>query len=283
MYEKMLHGKRVLYFRYAPPMTTLDQATTDRPKEPYRGAPIEQCSVFYYWWAFLRENEGYMACCENGGRGEFARLYADFGDIRDGDFFAWWRAGGRDLFCEPPFEAPHAHLTPPESFNGEREVLLTIPITGDLERTMTEVRRMLKDAMSVARKKAADAGRDVEASRARYPVHTRPVLPSLHQTLLVWQAKKRLGEGATLVQVGREAACRAAELRGGDRESATPLSANTVHRCINAARNLIVNAGQGRFPDFSDPVTGETIEFEDEPRSKISKPKKRPRDAADIE
>jgi hypothetical protein len=61
-------------------------------------------SVYYYWWAFLKRNKDYLACCEAGGTGELAGLYADFGDVRGDDFKAWWTDGGRGvrLFAEPP-------------------------------------------------------------------------------------------------------------------------------------------------------------------------------------
>jgi hypothetical protein len=61
-------------------------------------------SVYYYWWAFLKRNKDYLACCEAGGTGPLADLYADFGDVRGDDFKAWWTEGGRGvrLFAEPP-------------------------------------------------------------------------------------------------------------------------------------------------------------------------------------
>jgi hypothetical protein len=61
MYAKMLFNKQLLYFRYAPPLTDLDGATDDRPNPPFRDAPKQCCSVYYYWWAFLKENVDYIA------------------------------------------------------------------------------------------------------------------------------------------------------------------------------------------------------------------------------
>ena len=69
MYEKRLFNRRVLRFLYAPPFTKLDDVSEDdKPKAPYRDAPYYMRSVYYYWWAFLRENDEYIACCESGGK-----------------------------------------------------------------------------------------------------------------------------------------------------------------------------------------------------------------------
>ena len=41
MYEKQLLNRKIRYFRYAPPMTRLDDTTDDdRPKAPFAGAPV---------------------------------------------------------------------------------------------------------------------------------------------------------------------------------------------------------------------------------------------------
>ena len=87
-------------------------------KEPYpalglgKSAPIQrnlEKSPYYWWWAYLRENKQYLDCCENGGTGELAVLYKDFGDVRSDDFKAWW--GGKlqkgvYLFAERKLDHP---------------------------------------------------------------------------------------------------------------------------------------------------------------------------------
>ena len=55
-----------------------------QPKPPRDMKANYQRSAFYYWWAFLRLNKHYIKCCEDGGRGPFAKLYQSFGDVRDG-------------------------------------------------------------------------------------------------------------------------------------------------------------------------------------------------------
>lgn len=39
MYEKMLYRRRILYFRYAPPVTALDDTSTRDTQPPFEGAP----------------------------------------------------------------------------------------------------------------------------------------------------------------------------------------------------------------------------------------------------
>ena len=34
-------------------------------------------TVFYWWWAYLKRNDQYIECCESGGKGKLAKLYAD--------------------------------------------------------------------------------------------------------------------------------------------------------------------------------------------------------------
>ena len=70
-----------------------------------------QNTVYYWWWAYLKRNADYIACCESAGKGKLASLYADFGDVRGEDFKAWWtfKVDGEDrgayLFAEPSVES----------------------------------------------------------------------------------------------------------------------------------------------------------------------------------
>jgi len=64
-------------------------------------------TVYYQWWDYLRAHDGYKETCEAGGKGEFADLYKDFGDIHTMCFPTWWKSKGRALFAEP-FEGAFA-------------------------------------------------------------------------------------------------------------------------------------------------------------------------------
>ena len=85
MYRKALVGGEFLYFVHAPPQTDLDtKPEARRPTAPNPSDGKLRASVYFYWWAFLRLNEEYIDCCKRGGTGKMAKLYRDFGDIRDG-------------------------------------------------------------------------------------------------------------------------------------------------------------------------------------------------------
>jgi len=46
MFEKMLYGGKSLYFRYAPPLTDLDEISEgELPNAPYKSAPKHERSV----------------------------------------------------------------------------------------------------------------------------------------------------------------------------------------------------------------------------------------------
>jgi hypothetical protein len=60
-------------------------------------------TVYYFWWEFLRRHDGYKATCENDGKGKYAVLYADFGNVHGLSFKDWWTKDDRGarLFAEP--------------------------------------------------------------------------------------------------------------------------------------------------------------------------------------
>lgn len=182
-------GDRHLYFKYAPPPSpndVFDEKTTHRPKRPHDDYERYERSD-YFWWAYLRENVGYMECCDHGGAGPFAQLYRDFGDIRNPDFMRWWDNKGRFLFCEPLERMVRAHQ-PDQSgvLTLERatgHLVVSFPIDGDLDRIGDEIREL------VVRERT---GISVETNwaQARYPVATKPVLSSLHKHLKVWRLRR---------------------------------------------------------------------------------------------
>jgi len=68
---------------------------------------LQERSPYYWWWSYLKRNSEYIACCERGGKGKLASLYADFGDVRGDEFRHWWGAPGNKgayLFAEQPLE-----------------------------------------------------------------------------------------------------------------------------------------------------------------------------------
>jgi hypothetical protein len=254
MFAKMLFSGKPLYFRYAPPLTDLDEISDDElPNRPYQQAKPYERSVYFYWWAFLRENEAYLARCEAGGEGPMSDLYADFGDVRDGSFMGWWTSGKRMLFCEPEEAEIVSYLSPPTEPIGDERVLVSIPVTGDLDRTMAELRKMLKRAFDHERRQRSQIDATAHAySRAKYPVFMKPVLTALHDRLIIYQARKQHPD-ASLYDIGLEAGL--AERTSGEKGDADHRNRvrAAVGRALSEAKALVHNVGEGRFPDISPP------------------------------
>ena len=252
MYSKRLTRGEVLSFRYAPPFTALDVNLGERPLEPHRDAKPHECSVFYFWWAFLRENAGYMECCASGGEGPMSALYADFDDVRGDDFMVWWKRGGRELFCEPRDEPIYYYDEAPQEHDNRNRLLLSFPITGDIERTIAELRAKLRDINAKERVKrraaarAADATGD-EAIGPRYNVASKPVLSSLYKTLMVWRARQASPDAAPY-EIARAAGI-LSSIAGEEHDAEhRDRVRRTVRRLELAAEALIENVGRGRFP-----------------------------------
>lgn len=260
MYEKMLRGRRILFFRHAPPFTDLDDTSARDTEPPFAGAPGYQCSVYYYWWAFLRESKAYRECCERNGQGPLADLYSYFGDVRGTDFMRWWSYGGhkrgrgkaaysgRRLFSEAelrPIEFVRS-ATDIDASNGEF-VTLRIPITNDLSRMTAEFKRLMQPVIEQRVRRFGEP-----TSRALFEVTSpNPSLKSLHKVLTAWQtkeAKPNLKRYELAEELG------ISQKIEGERGDAAHESAvySTLSRLLKKAEVLIKNVERGRFPDHTD-------------------------------
>lgn len=243
VHRKNLFTGQILYFRYAPPTTSLDSASDSRPlSPPFTNAPRYMCSMYYFWWAFLRENDEYIACCATRGEGPMADLYRDFGDVLVDDFMDWWIARGRLLFCEPLEDAVKLFHDIPSEHDSENRVLISVPKDGDIDRITAEIRAAMGEYR--LRHRPDDKLRE---SRARYPIMATAKLQSLYRQLRVYQFKK------AHPGIGNKAVAK--ELKIGDTlESYNPDSViAAVSRYFTDAQKLVTNVGKGRFPDYSDP------------------------------
>ena len=82
---------------------------------------LQQRSVFYWWWAYLKRNTEYLICCEANGAGPLASLYQDFGDVRGDDFRSWWGGTfqrGAYLFAERQSELTVKTIDGPNDLDG---------------------------------------------------------------------------------------------------------------------------------------------------------------------
>ena len=254
MYEKVLDERKIMFFRHCPPIANLDDVSFDRPKSPFMGADGYQCSVFYYWWAFLRENAAYRACCDEHGQGPLQDLYSFFGDVRGDDFVAWWSFGGngrgggsyagRDLFCESVLD--------PITIGPVREgdvshVQLSVPVIPDLKRLTAEFQRVMR--LVVEERAQPDPSHD---DGPLFAVAGRnPSLNSLDKMLTAWRTRAA-NPGLPNYELAEELGI--TETVRGNRGEAEHDNVvyTTIGRLLKKADVLVQNVQYGLFPDHTD-------------------------------
>ena len=171
---------RRLHFAYAWPLKNKPRDGKERVIPPFPNAKPWQCSVYYYWWEYLRRHAGYRETCACGGTGAYAELFADFGDVHSTDFWTWWRTHNH-IFAEPPIRQVR-HAEPGETADSTTAVL-SVPLDTRLSLTTAQFRRLVEPLLT-----QHSHARSVSA--AKYPVETKPYLPTLHEHLMVWDARQ---------------------------------------------------------------------------------------------
>lgn len=267
MYSKALVNNEFLYFVHAPPQSPLDTAKQKLPKLPYPEAPRHENSVYYYWWAFLRLNKGYIDCCRQNGRGPFNNLYADFGDVRDGqrtldeygEFKAWWSEiiepikGKKMPRCKYLFAEPERTLfvekmkNADATFDQTNFVYLSIPLRADLEETMKDIRQIMQPRFESYRKEHG------HFSQARYKAHAKYDTNHLYQVLQTRLEKMR-DPHQPHVEIAKTVGIVINKKFENIRNLERDLS-QRVNEYLEEAKALIHNVGLGRFPDDTLPGT----------------------------
>lgn len=158
------------------------------PKSAWRN------TVYYWWWAYLKRNADYIACCDSGGKGKLAKLYADFGDVRGDDFKEWWtfKIDGEDrgayLFAEPSVESSVKVLETGEKAPCADEVLtVSLPLNFPKRFLERRFKELLKNAHKG--KRGVQLAR---TSKAKYTFKGQPNIPALEQGLMVYDALKEV-------------------------------------------------------------------------------------------
>ena len=242
---KRLFGNEVLYFQHSPPYTSLDTVSASkRLKPPFTDAPDYMCSPYFYWWAFMREWDDYNQCCADGGQGELSHLYDDFGDLRgleDDDFMDWWKQGGRLLFCEPHDQGVEFLPYAPTKHDDENRVLISVPLDGDLDRVVAEIRSGL------GREMRARHGPDRNVSRAKYKVVGSPRLSALEKQLRIYRFRAKYAE-MTKVAIAYEVGMLKPTDTSFNPESVTAQVSGYYKDACTAVANLVT----GTFPIYSE-------------------------------
>jgi hypothetical protein len=221
---------------------------------PYRGAERWKCSVYYFWWEYLRRHAGYRATCAKGGRGEFANLYRDFGDIHSTDFPTWWwQHLGLFTVVGDVRIAPDPMSAPKELRAGH--LIVEIPFA----RTTAQMARVFRHELEVVMR----AGMKTKMLEAiKYVPAARCYLPSLFDHLRVWDAHQQnpMTSPAELAELIELDVVVPFEVSDIDRLRAEGLPVRDLERHNARARRLAVqrhlriaqqyidNAALGQFP-----------------------------------
>jgi hypothetical protein len=238
------------YFVYAPPDFDDGIYPYRLPNPPYQNAEKWKCSVYYYWWLYLRRNSDYKLTCEQNGGGPCADLYRDFGNIFETDFRSWWQEHWK-LFAEPVAVVPSVN----EDTVFKRSITIRIDLDAKRSRVLDDVRAILIEQQT-------DLDQDRITSAATYPVETNPLLSALHQHLAAWDMKKLnpMVSDAVLADltnirvnhVVNGLTAQQAELTGRDPvriiSEVKRRKVQALQRHLRVAEQHIKYAGLGRFP-----------------------------------
>ena len=213
-----------------------------------------QDNIYYLWWEYLRRHEGYKACCDRGGSGPYARLYADFGDVHSQDFKTWWRANGVHLFAEPPAPVGVWALSDEEVLDlvqagrDENTLIVAIPLDFKRRSITAGINKILKESQTRQR-----GEKRIKTSKARYPLAQAFDVMALKTTLECYdlkQANPSMPLWQIAQEVGVSTRLTAEELRTNDAAAKDKKLSMTagVSRKLKQAKRLIENVGRGKFP-----------------------------------
>lgn len=222
---------------------------------------LQTRSPYYWWWVYLRRNEEYLKCCEKGGKGKFAKLYKDFGDVREDNFKKWWKEKGVELFSEKHVSeggdmvlmelADKSQWN--ESWTDDKVLVIALPLTSSKRYLQSRFNALLNKRHTIKR------GRQYKTfaeSLAKYPLAKNYTIRNLETTLAVYneylkhkgQKPKvpywKIGENLTLVPK----AMTSPKLTPNENYDRKNTMAASVLRYVRSAEKMIENVAQGKFP-----------------------------------
>ena len=212
-----------------------------------------QRSVYYWWFEYLKRHAGYARTCAQAGRGKYAALYRDFGDIHAADFRTWWAEGDRGarLFAEPVITREVRLVTAEELAAVEPDANVAF-----VQMPLNLPKRYLKQAFAkllVKHHKGRRGVRQARHSQAHYPVIGQPNVPALQITLQVYDYRQTHPE-LTLWQIGQQLRLFQLEQLPAAADTAKTIAnkrsimAASVSRYLRKAQAMIDNAALGKFP-----------------------------------
>jgi len=284
MYQKRLRNVEDVYFRYAPPQAFRNQNSLEKlPNPPFPGAAAWQCSVYYYWFLFMREFQLQTAKDEQDIihllKVPVSEVPTVFGQVTDIGFLEWWIVRGRHLFCEPIHDGVKA-LQHHEVENGvdlpsgkrtrsthDPHIYLQIPVHQDFDKSIEEVRHFLKQAKRVQQQSPKFRGDETAA----LPVFTKPVLTALEKSYraLCWRnSDPNISLAEIAVKVGLAS-------RADNKDTANrSANASLASRALKQAALLTEWAGRGVFPVTSNAQVPKAQDFADHISEVLSGPRR---------
>jgi hypothetical protein len=222
-------------------------------------------SVYYLWWEFLRRHDGYKRTCENGGTGQYAKLYADFGDVHSGNFREWWMKDDRGarLFAEPalPNSVTSISLSDideslSEAWKSGALLVIAIPLALRKRFISQKINKLLKQQHHRRR-----GQRTFKESRGLYPIACQHDIGSLQTTLAAYDLRNsqhhpKLWEIAQQLKLAKDNLLTKDELASKARET-DAISDKKIRLQIAASKKLhqaekiFDGVGRGKFPAIS--------------------------------
>jgi len=213
-------------------------------------------SAYYLWWRFLKLHEGYRKTCAKGGKGAYAKIFKDFGDVHSTDFKTWWSKDGRGmrLFSEPPAPLGVVALSDQDMLDlveqGRDQQTLIVAIPLDYQRRII-TKAFNKLLTQHFTRKRGD--KRVHDSKARYPLAKVPDVAALQITLDCYVLRQENPEKPLwwiAQQIGVSARLTAAELAGTGGNTVSKKASMTagVSRKLKHAAAIIDGVGKGIFP-----------------------------------
>lgn len=237
--------------------------TKNKPAKP----SLQTRSPYYWWWVYLRRNEDYLKCCKSGGKGKYAKLYKDFGDVREDDFKKWWKEKGVELFSEKHVseggDMVLMELTDKSQWNevwiSDKVLVVAMPLNSSKRYLQSRFNALLKKRHTTKRGRQY---KTFEESSAKYPLAKNYTIRNLETTLAVYdeylkykgQVPKvpywKIGQSMRLVP----SAMTTDSMSTNERKVYRNVMGASVKRYITNAEKMIANAALGKFPLAKDVV-----------------------------
>jgi hypothetical protein len=206
-----------------------------------------------------------LDCCESGGKGNLAALYAEFGDVREDNFHKWWtmEERGAVLFGEQPLTVKFGELEQVAEWqphwDSEAVMVVAVPLSMSKRALKGAFARLLDSRHTGNKSGRPSMAKLKEVSTARYKLEHNYTISGLMTALAVYDLwvenqTRPKAERLTLWEIGKslninkKAINRAESKLPYERLDGRNVLATTVSRYVKQTRAMIANTASGKFP-----------------------------------